>query len=98
MPELQVHAASDKSLFEQRASPRRALDVHLHRLRTEGWMAAKQRRSLAATYQFVDVIAGLDLDRRAGGQIGQINTAFDFGLHDLPVGSIAEVRTRGKQL
>ena len=41
-------------------------------------------------------IFGLDFQHHAGSQVSQVHSALDFGLHDVPVHGIAQMRARAK--
>jgi len=94
--EFEVHAAADVLQLEHGASPGRAGNRDLHRLRTEFGMARKKRLTSAEKHSRITMVHGLDLKDCLWRKIVQKNSAFNFRLDDPAVDIIRQIGVRVK--
>ena len=91
---FQPHSAADEAHFEHRTAPSRACNRHLHRLRTVFRMPGDQNGALAQKLRGIEMILRSDLQYGVRWQAFQKHPPFDFGLYDITVHFVREVRMR----
>jgi len=95
--EFQVHPPTDEAGFQHRSTPGGTVDRDRDGLRTKHRVPRNDGLVPPLIEDGVCVIQRLDAQYRTGLKILEVDAAFHFGLHDIPVHAIAEVGMRLKE-
>ena len=95
--EFQVHTSADVASLQHGAAPSGTVDRDRDRLRAEHWMPGNQRLSKPLVFNDVRSVLCLDFQHRAGGNVTQVNTPLDFGLHNPTIYGVVQMRVRPKE-
>jgi hypothetical protein len=98
MEKFQVHPPPDEVQLQQRSAPGGSGYAHLHRIGAELGMAVDGGPVIATVFQITNPVPGFNHQAIARQQAIQMDAAFDFGLDDVVIDGVAEMRMRRKQV